>query len=72
MAPECAYSFRDLFFAAHQREMTTAEKHTFMSLPQTSINKFVKELAALAGWKTQDRKGTDGKTYTAFCPAVVE
>ena len=69
MAEECAYSFADLFFAANKRVMTIAEKHSFMALTQKAINEKVKAMASSAGWGTKDKRGTDGKLYTAFCPA---
>ena len=68
MTEECAYSFSDLFFAAHKRKMTVSEKHAFMTLTQANINEKVKVMATQAGWGTQDKKGDDGKIYTAFCP----
>jgi hypothetical protein len=68
MAEECFYSFRDLFLAAHHREMTQAEKHSFMAFSQELINEQVRVLAKMAGWGTMDKKGGDGEVYTAFCP----
>ncbi len=65
---ECAYSFSDLFFAAHERLMSEAEKASFAALTQEERNKAVQELAGLAGWKTREVLGTDSQKYLAFCP----
>jgi hypothetical protein len=68
MSEECQYSFSDLFEAAHKRGLQEAEAMKFVLASQEEKNKIVKELASLAGWKIEDRIGSDGKTYTAFSP----
>ncbi len=68
---ECAYSFSDLFMAAQGRAMTAKEQVEFRALTQSARNSAVQKLAAVAGWKTREITGTDGKCYTAFCPANV-
>jgi hypothetical protein len=68
MSEECQYSFSDLFKAAHNRALDQTEAMKFVLVSQDEKNKIVKELASLAGWKIEDRIGSDGKTYTAFSP----
>ncbi len=68
MHDECNYSFWDLFEAANNRKPTNDEKGKFKALTQGKRNKLVKKWAGIAGWGIDDRMGTDGKIYTAFCP----
>jgi hypothetical protein len=68
MSENCKYSFSDLFEAVHNRALDQTEAMKFVLVSQDEKNKIVKELANLAGWKTEDRIGSDGKTYTAFSP----
>lgn len=67
MGRECQYSFDELFRLAKGREWTAEEKCAFMALDQDTRNREVRRLADQAGCvSTEDRPGTDGKTYTAF------
>lgn len=66
---ECAFSFDDLYKAAFGKDPDPALKASLTSLPQEKINEAVREWAKMAGWQTRQRKGTDGKDYTAFAPA---
>lgn len=68
MAIECAYSFADLFKAAHQKEPAEQELEDLYTLPQDQINKIVKEWATKAAWEIDQRTGSDGKLYYAFAP----
>jgi hypothetical protein len=68
MGEECAYSFWDLYQAALKRQPTEVEKKKFFALSQTERNALVKDLAEKAGWGIDDRIGSDGQIYTAFCP----
>ena len=68
MGEECAYSFWDLFDAALKRQPTPEEKKKFLEMTQKERNDVVKELANKAGWGIDDRIGSDGQLYTAFCP----
>lgn len=68
MGDECGYSFWDLFEASHNRKATVKEKKEFEEISQEERNKLVKKWARKANWGVDDRKGTDGQIYTAFCP----
>lgn len=46
--------------------MNQDEKDELYALSQEKRNKRVGEWAKEAGWYTEDRKGSDGVTYTAF------
>ena len=69
MGRECAYSFRDLYFAAHGQQMSQTVEKDLYGASQEQRNEWVGEWAQLAGWETQPRTGTDGLIYLAFCPA---
>jgi hypothetical protein len=64
----CCYSFDDLFRAAHQRDMSEAERSAFAALDQPGKNLAVKQMVTKTGGRftCEDRTGTDGLTYTAF------
>lgn len=66
ISEECNYSFSNLFFAAFDRYQTSEEMAQFVSLDQDNKNKKVIEWAAKVHWQTQEKMGTDGKTYIAF------
>lgn len=68
MGDECQYSFWDLFEAANKRKPTKKEKKEFYLLQQDERNELVKKWAESANWGIDERIGTDGKTYAAFCP----
>lgn len=68
MGIECDYSFKDLYFAAFGEAPTQDEMVEFLRLDQDVRNERVKLWAEKAGWGTDDRVGTDGPVYTAFCP----
>jgi len=68
MGIECSYSFWDLFVAAFQREPTDNQRYEFGILTQHERNRRVKLWAQKAGWGVEDRIGSDGNLYTAFCP----
>ena len=68
MSKECAYSFDDLFVAAHARSMNSEKCNGFTRQDQSRRNALVRQWAATAGWHTKDRLGSDGKTYIAFAP----
>jgi hypothetical protein len=63
---ECNFSFNDLFSAYAGRNMSAEEKQRFNALPQEEKNIKVRQWAAQAGFKTEDRRGQDGLIYTAF------
>ena len=69
MGRECAYSFRDLYQAAHGHPMSQLTEQDLYRITQEQRNQWVAEWAELAGWETQPRAGTDGLIYLAFCPA---
>lgn len=68
MAIECAYSFYDLFEAAHGRKAMFHEYETLMQCSQSERNIRVAKWAERAKWCTIERIGTDGQTYLAFFP----
>lgn len=68
MKLECAYSFGDLYTAAFGRSPKRAELDALYALSQADRNVQVGEWARQAGWGTEQRVGTDGVVYTAFCP----
>lgn len=68
MGDECSYSFWDLFEAANKRRPRFEEKEEFLKISQTKRNQLIKKWAKNANWGIDDRMGTDGKVYTAFCP----
>lgn len=68
MKLECAYSFADLYTAAFGQKPEQAELHALYALNQTERNKQVQVWAKQAGWGTEERIGSDGVVYLAFCP----
>lgn len=72
MGPECKYSFKDLYAAAYNKQPTADELQGLYALPQEIRNGIVKQWAEKAGWGVEDRLGTDGVNYTAFCPTFKE
>ncbi|HSX42105.1 MAG TPA: hypothetical protein VLE93_02020 [Candidatus Saccharimonadales bacterium] len=64
----CAYSFADLFQAAHGKGLTKKEGQAFAALSQNHRNQKVRELAKLANWQTKDVKSLEGPIFTAFWP----
>lgn len=64
--PECEYSFEMLYRAAFGKNIPKKEKLKLQSLEQEEINQLVRVWANKAGWKTEIRKGTDGREYIAF------
>lgn len=67
MSRECDISFADLFRRANGREWTAAEERELLAMDQDARNAWVRELAETAGdVATEDRRGTDGRVYTAF------
>ena len=66
MGVECAYSFHDLYKAVFGKELSLQEKKKLQSLPQEDINTLVSKWAKEAGWKTEKKKGTNGKIYLSF------
>lgn len=65
---ECDFSFSDLYKAAFGKNLSKKEKESFANLTQIEINRLVSKWAKKASWKTQDKKGDDGKIYLAFYP----
>jgi hypothetical protein len=68
MKLECAYSFADLYTAALGQSPTQAELDALYALSQVERNSQVRAWAKQAGWGVEDRVGSDGVVYTAFCP----
>lgn len=68
MKLECAYSFADLYIAAHDKPPERAELDALYAHSQADRNALVRAWANRAGWGVEDRVGTDGVIYTAFCP----
>lgn len=71
MGIECAYSFLDLYKAAFGKRPPLKEKLKLQKLSQEEINGLVMQWAKKAGWKTREKKGSDGKNYLSFWPANV-
>ena len=73
MSENCCYSFHDLFFAAHGRSWTEAERLEFSTLSQEDRNAEVRRLVAATSdsWICEDRRWHDGITYTAFWKAAI-
>lgn len=69
MGRECAYSFKDLYLAAHGHPMPQEVEQGLIQITQEARNEWVGDWAKAAGWETQPRTGTDGQLYLAFCPA---
>ena len=67
MGRECQIGFAELFLLARKRKWTTAEQQRFEAMEQDERNEAVRQLGREAGCiRTEDRRGTDGKIYTAF------
>lgn len=67
MGRECRIGFAELFRLARKREWTPEEERQFQALDQEARNEAVRQLGREAGCiRTEDRRGTDGKIYTAF------
>ena len=67
MGRECQVGFAELFRLARKREWTPEEQQRFEAMDQDKRNEMVRQLSREAGCiRTEDRRGTDGKTYTAF------
>ena len=71
MGRECAYSFKDLYLAAHGEPMPQKIEGELFQISQELRNEWVEDWAKAAGWETQPRNGTDGQTYLAFCPGFL-
>jgi hypothetical protein len=68
MGNDTCLGFAELFRAAHQRDMDAGEQAALKALDQARLNDWVRaQVAATHGamW-CEDRRGTDGVTYTAF------
>lgn len=68
MGNDTCPGFADLFRAVHQRDMDADEQAALKALDQPRLNDWVRaQVAATKGamW-CEDRRGTDGVTYTAF------
>ena len=65
---ECHYSFWDLSEAALGIKVSKDDKKNFLELSQNKKNEQIKHWADTAGWVCEDRRGSDGKIYTAFAP----
>lgn len=63
---ECKFSFESLYRAAFGKDLASKEKKNLQSLPQEEINNLVKIWAQKAGWKTEKKKGNNGKIYISF------
>jgi hypothetical protein len=68
MPANCAYSFADLYQAAHGRPPSTEQLEDLYALPQELRNDEVRQWAKQADWTTEDVKGGDGLIYTSFGP----
>lgn len=68
MSGGMCYSFDDLFHAVKRREMTESEARQFRNMTQDEKNRMVKQLVDQSdgAFKSEDRVGSDGRTYTAF------
>jgi hypothetical protein len=72
MGRECAYSFKDLYLAAHGHPMPREVEQQLYRTSQAVRNEWVGDWAKAAGWETQPRTGTDEQLYLAFCPGFLE
>lgn len=70
MQTQCAYSFLDLYQAAFGIDFHNFDSIKFSGLSQSKKNEKVRQWAALAGWQTLDRIGSDGQLYVAFAPKM--
>ena len=70
MGKECFYSFNDLLKASGEKG--EGALRSLMHMSQEDRNKRVTNLAKVAGWETEERIGTDGVKYVAFCPSFDE
>lgn len=68
MGDECSFGFADLYKAAFGHNPPDSVIMELLSLDQETKNAKVRQWAALAGWGTDERRGTDGLMYTAFSP----
>lgn len=68
MSGGMCYSFDDLFHAVKRRDMTESEARQFRNMTQDEKNRMVKQLVNQSdgAFKSEDRVGSDGRTYTAF------
>jgi hypothetical protein len=68
MESSCTFGFEDLFWAAHARAWTPLERRALEEASQDARNALVRSWARTAGQVTlEDRRGTDGRVYSAFC-----
>lgn len=65
---ECNFSFEMLYKAAFNRDLSKNIKLKLQNLPQEEINKLVLKWSKKAGWKTEERIGSNGVLYRAFYP----
>lgn len=68
MNESCSYSFWDLYYAAFEKEISLHEKEEFLKKSQEEKNNLVRIWAEKAGWKTEERIGSDDILYVAFHP----
>lgn len=64
----CNYSFFDLYKAAFGHKVPLKKKIKFQTLTLEETNSLVAQWTKRAGWKTKNRKGTDGRIYLSFHP----
>ena len=68
ISTECDYSFEMLYHAAFGKNIPQDEKLKLQVLNQDRINSLVKAWTKKAGWRTEERTGSDNKIYLAFSP----
>ncbi len=59
-----------LYRAAFGKSIPPLQKSKLQKLSQKEINKLVLSWAVRAGWKTEEKIGTDSAVYIAFYPSI--
>lgn len=64
----CNYSFEALYLAAFGKNISKTSLAKMKKYSQEKINFLVEKWAAVAGWNTEEKIGSDGIRYIAFAP----
>ncbi|MEX1026908.1 MAG: hypothetical protein WD049_02715 [Candidatus Paceibacterota bacterium] len=69
MAPECDYSYRDLYIAAFGDEPKPGDLTALKNMPHPTREKVIQNWIERAEWISREVRGDDGKRYKMFKPA---
>ncbi|MEX0930276.1 MAG: hypothetical protein WDZ79_01215 [Candidatus Paceibacterota bacterium] len=68
MAPECDYSYHDLYAAAFGKDPEPGDLVALKNMPHPTRENVIRNWIERAGWISKEVRGEDGKVYTMFAP----